>query len=103
MSTSLFSRIFDDVSSLASRVTATVDELCQFATEVSIQEQPSNEEVAGKDDEIDKSELEVCLWLIDPQLSADSFLGRDSDLRPTLDETKEPSRRLSRGIATRRG
>ena len=61
MSTSLFSRIFDDVSSLASRVTATVDELRQFATEISIQEEKSSEEVAAQDDEIDKSELGVCL------------------------------------------
>ena len=59
MSTSLFSRIFDDVSSLASRVTATVDEFRQFATEIPTQEKQGAEEGTVRDDEVDKSELEV--------------------------------------------
>ena len=60
MSTSLFTRIFDGVSSLASRVTATVEEFHQFATEISTQEQQNTEEGSVQDNELNKSELEVC-------------------------------------------
>ena len=64
MPASLFTRLVDNVSTLASRVTTTAGELRQLATEMSTSGEPQNTEEsvvegAVEDRELDKSELEV--------------------------------------------